>query len=66
MAAVITRLSSSAINSVSYDTETQEMTVTFARGKTYALPGVPPDVHERFVASSSPGRFFQDELKGQY
>jgi len=59
-------LKSSAIAFASYDTDSEEMTVEFIRGKSYTLSGVPQDVYDRFVASSSPGRFFQDELKGQY
>jgi hypothetical protein len=49
-----------------YDTDTQTLTITFASGRSYSLTGVPPDEWEKFRNAPSPGRYFNDFLKGQY
>lgn len=59
-------LKSSAISTAEYDTETQELTITFTNGMSYDLSGVPPDAFEGLVNADSPGRFFNQNLKGIY
>jgi KTSC domain len=60
------RLKSSAILLAEYDTDTQELTLTFSNGSSYDLSGVPPDLFNALVSSDSPGRYFNTYLKGQY
>ncbi len=62
--AVIQRLSQSI--SAGYDKETQELMIEFANGQSYTFTGVPPDVWEGLAKSSSPGRFYNQRIKGVY
>lgn len=59
-------LRSTAISNVDYDSETETMTVAFVNGRSYTHEGVPFDLVERFISASSPGRFYNDYIKGAY
>lgn len=56
-------LHSSAFAAADYDTDTQQLTVTFKNGMSYPLRGVPEDVYEAFINSPSPGSFWHNELQ---
>jgi hypothetical protein len=58
--------SSSAISDASYDDETQVLDITFTSGQTYTFNGVPVDIYEGLVASSSPGRYYHQVIKGNF
>ena len=61
------RLNSSAIRRVTYNPKTQKMNVQFVgTGKQYTYVGVPEDVYDDFVNSSSAGKFFNDNIKDDY
>jgi hypothetical protein len=60
------QLKSSAISLCEYDTETQDLTLTFTNGRTYDLSGVPPDLFEGLCNASSAGSYFNTYLRGQY
>jgi len=49
-----------------YDTANLMMTVTFRDGRSYTFEGVDQATADAFASSRSPGRFFNQELKGQY
>lgn len=57
---------SSFIASASYDRRSQEMTVFLQNGKSYDMTGVPPDMFDNFCKAGSPGKYFNQYLKGQY
>lgn len=59
-------LRSSAIASFDYDEDTRRLDVAFTNGRTYSHEDVPPEVVEEFAASSSPGRFYNQSVKGVY
>lgn len=59
-------LVSSNLQSCSYDDVASELYVTFNHGGRYKYSGVPSDVYEGLADASSPGSFFQSEIKGQY
>jgi len=40
--------------------------LTFNGGRTYTLRGVPERLYLGLLAASSPGRYFNDYLKGRY
>lgn len=63
-----TPIRSSAISHARYDPGSETLTLTFRKGlqRSYVLRGVGPSTVERFLRSPSKGRFFQDELRGQY
>lgn len=60
------RPDSSMIEEYSYADETQTLTVTFNKGGTYSYSGVQEDVFQAMKDSDSVGRFFLQNIKGQY
>ncbi len=64
MAIMRERLSSSAISEASYDPDTEVLTIYFTSGQSYDFDGVPQDVYEGLISSSSPGRYFHSNIKG--
>lgn len=54
------------IASAGYDPETRRMEIEFRSGRTYTFEEVPLDVYESLLASDSPGRYFNDNIKGVY
>lgn len=61
---------STAISRMEYDSDTQELVVTFARGGStggsYVISGIPEIEVQRWIASESPGRYFNANVKGKY
>lgn len=57
---------SSMISEYSYDDETQTLEVTFAKGGTYSYSGVQEEVFQAMKSADSVGRFFLQNIKGQY
>ena len=66
MAKTTTDLGSSAISSVTYDDETQDLIVTFVNGRDYTHAGVPPGIYQGLVMAASPGTFYNGVIKGVY
>jgi hypothetical protein len=60
------RLSSSAISHCAYDPDDGALEVTFVNGDTYTHAQVPPDVAQGLVEATSPGRYWNSAIKGQY
>jgi KTSC domain len=59
-------LNSSAIASASYDSDTEELDVTFVNGRTYTHPGVPAGVVKALRDAPSAGSFYSSVIKGVY
>lgn len=60
-------VSSSAVQSVSYDPTTKDLGVTFVGGNTeYTYPDVPKEVFTEFMDSPSKGRYVNNVLKPEY
>ena len=59
-------LVSSVINRVSYDEDSQSMTINFRSGRSYTIDNVPVDIYDGMVEAASPGRYFNDVIKGNY
>ena len=58
---------SSFIESVGYDVETQTMVVKMANSlDVYTYENVPQSVYDDFMAADSKGRFYVENIKGQY
>lgn len=57
---------SEAIAEIEYDRPSRTLFVRFASGEWYSYFGVPPAVHDAFVAAESKGRFFQDCIRDRY
>lgn len=62
---------SSNIASIGYDTEADELHITFHHGGTsvYWSPKgrrMTKDIHAQFMGAESPGKFFHAEIKGKF
>ena len=60
-------LKSSNILSVGYDDKAAFLTVQFRRKEgscTYTYPGIPKRVFEGLLSAESPGKFFNEHVKG--
>ena len=58
------RLSTSI--AAAYDKDAQQLTIEFQNGQAYTFDGVPPDVWEGLLKSGSPGRFYNQRIRGIY
>jgi hypothetical protein len=56
-------LSSSTLNSVGYEAETQTLAVTFRNGTEYHFYNVGESVFEGICSASSPGQYFDLYVK---
>lgn len=59
-------LESSAIDSILYDTDEQELTVTFESGQVYSYKSVPRYTVTMLRRAKSKGRFFQSYIRPRY
>ena len=59
-------ISSSNLNSASYDTGSEELTITFNNGGIYVYNKVPWDVFTKFRMSESQGKFFNANIAKTY
>ncbi|MCK9575398.1 MAG: KTSC domain-containing protein [Candidatus Pacearchaeota archaeon] len=66
MAAVINYHQSSTIESSTYDSQTQILTIEFKNGSEYAYSGVDLDTYEGLVAAASTGVYFQQHIKNSF
>ncbi len=62
--APLQRLSASV--SAAYDKDAQELTMQFENGQSYVFYGVPPDLWEGLQKAPSPGRFYNQRIRGVY
>ena len=62
----MTSVDSSSILSVGYDLGRGWLDIMFRKGVHYRFLGVPSEVYERLVASTSKGSFFHQEIRGRY
>ena len=61
-----TTLASTAIESVSYDIEEEELTITFVKGGSYVFYSVPRSVVVGLVTAASPGGYYNSVIRGVY
>ncbi len=57
---------STAIRFISYDEDTERLSVTFVTGRRYVYERVPKDVFEAFLSASSRGGYFNSEIRDRY
>jgi hypothetical protein len=60
------KVSSSNIEDIEYDEQSQTMSVTFNNRSTYQLFNVPKDVYERLIKAGSIGAYYANNIKGRY
>jgi hypothetical protein len=59
-------LSSSNLSSYEYDATAEELYITFQHGGRYKYNGISQNVADGLGEASSPGSYFQSEIKGAY
>jgi hypothetical protein len=60
-------VSSRSVAAVGYDAETSALVIRFHnQSRVYRYMGVPREVYDTFMSSSSMGRFFTQHIKGNY
>lgn len=59
-------VSSSNVDSIGYDEQTQTLEVEFLSGWLYHYYDVEQSVYEMFMNAPSKGRFLNSEIKGKY
>ena len=57
---------SSNIKSVSYDSDTKDMTTVFKGDSKYVYRDIPSDTYKKFTESNSAGKFFYSNIKNHY
>jgi hypothetical protein len=57
---------SSNIAGIGFDKDNGTLRVEFMNGSAFEFAGVPESVHEQFMQSDSKGKFFFQNIKGQY
>lgn len=62
----LTPIKSSMFDGHHYDPSTRQMTVQFKNGAVHVYDDVPADKYETFVGAASPGRYFNDRIKGLF
>lgn len=58
--------SSSNIESITFDPDTDTLTVAFRSGDEYDYLNVPPQVYRAFASAGSAGQYFQRHIKGRF
>lgn len=59
-------IQSSNISSASYDSESENLKITFKNGSIYEYTKVPWQVFTKFRLSESQGKFFSEHIKSVY
>jgi hypothetical protein len=62
----MTRVSSSAINAVGYDQETQQMQIKFVQGRTYIFYRVPQHIFDGLLYAGSKGTYYNRHIRDKY
>ena len=57
---------SSAIAAIDYDSEHEQLTVTFVSGRAYRYFDVPPHIAAAFEWAPSKGTFFNTRIRDRY
>ena len=59
-------LNSTAITFVSWNADSETLTLTFSTGRSYDYPQVPEQVYLDLMAAPSAGAYFNANIKGRY
>lgn len=60
------RVSSSGISAVGYDAASRRMKITFVQGHTYDFCGVPQNIFDGLLRSSSKGGYYNEFIRDRY
>jgi len=59
-------VSSSNIQAIGYDADSQTLEVEFKKGPAYQYTGVPQSEYDAMMAADSKGTFLNTNIKGRY
>lgn len=62
----MTYVSSSNIESIGFDADTNTLAVEFIKGGTYEYSGVPEHLYDELMNADSKGGFLAKNIKGSY
>ena len=57
---------STEIEWIGYEKSDSMLQVEFIEGSVYRYKDVPEDVYQNFLGAQSHGRYFEEQIKGQY
>jgi KTSC domain len=57
---------SAALSFAEYDTDSEQLEITFTSGKSYTFERVPQNIFEALRDAGSPGSYFHQNIKGRY
>ena len=57
---------SSNLSEAQYDSQTQELTVTFQDGAEYTYENVPPETYRGLTLAGSAGQFFHRHIRDRF
>jgi hypothetical protein len=66
VSAYLDNVKSSLINTISYNSNNQELFVVFRQGGLYAYSGVPEDLVNKFLSATSYGKFFWTNIRDRF
>lgn len=66
MTVPFTPIDSSMLSGHHYDADSRKLTVQFKNGLTYEYDDVPIEKHMTMVENASPGRYFNQRIKGTH
>ena len=61
-----TKVTSSNIASIGYDSETEVLEIEFLAGSVYQYDSVPREEYDGLMLASSHGRYFRQHIRGRY
>jgi hypothetical protein len=63
---IVASVDSTCVDTVFFNGDTNDLTVTFQKGGTYTYAGVPAEVAQGLVAAPSKGRYMHAQVLGKF
>ncbi len=63
---ILETVESDVIHAIGYDPEINLLEIIFNDGRIYQYRGVPPGVYEGLQRAESKGRYFQENIRGEF
>lgn len=63
---IVASVDSTCVDQVFYNGDSQDLTITFAKGGTYSYSGVPAEVAQGLVNAPSKGKFMHAQVLGKF
>jgi hypothetical protein len=60
------QVSSTSINAVGYDPQTNHLEIEFKNGRVYRYIDVPPDIYDALMHSESHGEYFNANIRDSF